>query len=300
MIVEDALKAAGNDDASIKVLVERALIEAKGGLVKDPEPGSWSYIKAVPQDQAAKTECIRAAMAAIVILESLHKAEVKRTRFPQMFKCLYEALAQGFVQADPGELKEVLARVIRSLPTYGLEKEWAAALYAVSLQYYDGAALCKFVAESNKDSNRVAISKTLQRRAGIMEISGQGLPRMLFEARCGHALGRSDYTLGLVEANVIAYIKRMAQLAEWSLMTTNLVHLDNQKVEILYPDTIKVIGDLNRHGSTLDSQSLIMRNLNENHKRLEEAWDQLERPDEYSPCIVKMIVDGVTREVRLF
>jgi hypothetical protein len=298
MIVEDALKAS-SDDASIKALAERALTEAKGGLVKDPVPGSWSYIKAVPQEQAAKTECVRAAMAAIVILESLHEAKVKRVRLPQTFKCLYDALAQGFVQADPGELKGVLAKATRTLQTHGLEKEWAAALYEASKQDYDSSAFGKFVAESDKDSNRVAVSKAMQRRASIMEISGQDMSRMLFEARCGHALGRNGYTLHLVEAGIIAHIERMTQLAEWSFsLATWVIHLTDQKTELLYPDTIQISGTLNRYNSTRDSQVLVSENLTKNRERLRERWKELEKP-EGSNCTVRLVVDGVPRFINL-
>ena len=303
MILEDARRATGTEqeDNAVKALVERLITEARGGLVKAPKVGTWAHLKAVPQARAEQTEGVRAGVAAATLLGLLAQAEVRRYSLKKTFRCLYDALAKGFVEADASypEQKEMIVKCIRSLKTHELEDDWGAALRGALGSYYDDNALCEFIAESDKYSNKAALVKMAQRRAGAAEIGGYDLSRLIFEARCGHALGRNPNTLALVEADAIAFIKRMAQLAEWKFsMSFVVMGLENERVRIIHPNTIEVVGDLNTYGSTRNIQALVHENLDENGRRLREAWSKLEKPEDPT-CVVRLVVNGISRNFNL-
>ncbi len=294
-VVEDACNVRGFlDDAAIKVLAERTLAEAKGKRGKGVTPGGIAL-----EGHVEQVESIRAAKEAATILALLSEKGVKTTELKTTFQVLLGALAKGFVHADNEKTKDRLAEVMRSVRTHGLEREWGDALRLSLDKYYESNALGKFVAESDEQSNKTAISKVLQRRASIAEIGGFGMSRLLFEARCGHALGRNENTLRLVGPSTIAHIKRMTQLAEWSFQLAGWVcHLEKTETVLTYPDTIEISGTLSRYGSSKNSQELVIENLVMNERRIREQWTKLDKPEE-SRCTVKLTADGNPRRIHL-
>lgn len=216
MVVEDAAKAsASSNDPRLSALVERTLIEsveAKMSTVKKAEA---------------------AALEAATILDALRRSWNKDMSYlPKTFRTLYDAVLYGFVKTEDETVSARLADAIRSQPnSFGSLGQWETSIREALDECFGSDMLGKFVAESGIDSNRTAIVKATQRRAGIVNIHGNGMDRLLFEARCGQAVGGNLLLAGdaciasIKQAYGVAEIARTLKFPHWTSQYSTKVEM---------------------------------------------------------------------------
>jgi len=151
-----------------------------------------------------------AAWEATLLLRVFDRKKIRPDHFPATFRVLYGAIVGGFVAPRSDHARIVmLSRMIRSRSN-SLKGEWEAELRARLEKCSDHRRLGDFVAESTRTDNRTALIKVMQRRAGVMDFYG-GIEELLFEAKCGQAIGAH---LNLAGDAVLAAIKEAARHAE--------------------------------------------------------------------------------------
>jgi hypothetical protein len=254
------------------------------------------YAKGMMQDARLDYPDNRSAdaLAAVQLLPYVRKSHFVATK-----RILYDRMFLRWRKTDVPEIETSLATALLARPSiFGPSPEveaWDGAIDYAMERCYDEGRLKRLIKLARKRVKNTLRTKALQKLDELLDPAVQD-----FVGDCLNALGPNPNSLSLVGEDVIAYIERSAQLAAWKFaMPFTIINLENEKVKIIYPDTIEVIGDLNRYGSTRNSRVLLSENLEENERRVQEAWDKLKKP-KGSACIVRLVVDGVPREISLY
>lgn len=204
---------------------------------------------------------------------------------PFAWRVLHNAMFNAWIHSDDSELESKLVQTLLSYPSFtGLSPvvaQWEEAVNVAMEKCFEAKKLQRMHAQATADSNKVLFDRSWTR---LLELERMEIKPYL--AGCLAALGTNPNTLLLVGDQIVAYAKRMGELAQWSIERFGLCTVGiilGPEVHIEKRDTISVTGST-RHGNVTEIAQMVFANM-------QTRWDKTKKQGDH--CNVRLILDRI-------
>jgi len=244
-------------------------------------------------------EAGRDAPGDISMALTLYNRLGRKGELPFTERVLHNVLFYNWAHGKDAELNKKLASILLKYPSFAgsspTVSQWEEAVNVAMTHCFSAEKLRCMLALATEKSNNFLVAQAWGRYISLAPD-----PIKHFLGRCLDAIGDNVIALDKVSSDALVYIRVMRELAEMSIKLG--LHyptgLEEQTLDIVWPNTIKVYGIRRWPNKSISTAEDIQQLLHDLEEKLWDKWREIKKaPD--SHYVVQFVIEGLPKEINL-